>query len=388
MEGIMLAPKSNGLSKKEFCDRMCEAIRARFPDLAVEPAGELSISMRVNTPCGDLDGTANLDRSYAEFCRAPHELNDILQRFVQTLQCGLAYKSLDRETVIPMLKSPGWVRAQSEAVKSFLWTDPYNSDLIVVYAQYRECLMYGGFYEGCGVSFDEITGIAMANLRRMSPTVAIVGTAGFYTVSAGQSWNSSLVLLDELRNHPAMAIRGDSLMAVPDRDSFLIADDSSATAIFQMCIAVTMAYRRAPYPLCPQLFAWRDEFWERLDPQSHDPSQTIVDTAEVAPPEPDGRGGCILPLTIRDPLTKDARSVYRLFLKLHAYLQAAGSMECRRRFGDPDPQSHCIRARIHPSSDPAIKEALGFAAYWLQDGSGKDTSVTLRVEEVSTTSFH
>lgn len=108
----------------------------------------------------------------------------------------------------------------------------------------------------------------------------------------------------------------------------------------------------------------------------------------MAAAEPDGTGGCILPLTIPDPLTADPRSVYRLFLKLNAYLEAASSSECCTRFGSPTPESRCILARIHPGSDPAIREILSLAEYWLQDGSIKDTRVRLCVEEDRSATFH
>lgn len=381
---LAFLPKSSGLSKQQFRDRVCEAIRQRIPDLNVEPVGELTI--RASTPSGDMEGTSWLDRSYEELRQEPHKLDNIVDRVVQGIQSGVNY-SVDLDLIIPCIKTPKWLQAQPEVARPFIWTDPYNSDLIIAYAQYRQGLMYG-FTKDLGLPREELWERALANLRRMSPQIKVMGTSGFYAMTAGNMWNSSLMLLKELLQHPALGIKGGRVMAVPDRDSFYMVDDTFPPAIFQLGIAATTDFRREPYPLCPRLFAWREGRWEPLDSKLYDPSQTIVNPAEVAPAEPDGTGGCILPLTIPDPLTPEPRSVYRLFLKLNAYLEAAGSSECCRRFGSPTPESHCILARIHAGSDPSIRQILRLAEYWLQDGSIKDTRVRLRVEEDSSATFH
>lgn len=382
----MIFPKLMSLTKQQFVDKVCEVVRKRVPELSVEHTGDLTLHMRITTPTGVLDCTSHLDRLYRELRRNPRKFDEIVNRLVVSIQCSLNF-TMDADAIIPVIKSPAWLQAQPAQARSYLWTDPYNKDLLIAYAQYREGLMFG-FMENSAVARDEVHDLAMANLRRMSLPITIVGVAGFYTVTARKSWDSSLMLLDELVTLPALDIKGGRVMAVPDRDSFHVVDDSFAPAVFQLGIAATTDYRLGSYPLCPRLFAWRTGKWECLDPKPHDPSQTIVNTTEVAPAEPDGMGGCILPLTIPDPLTSDPRSVYRLFQKLNAYLHAAGSKECCSRFGPPTPKSRCILARIHPSSDPAVKDALRLAEHWLADASVKDTCVALRVEEVSSVSFH
>lgn len=382
----MVSPTAHVMSKQEFRDWVCEVIRERIPDLVLEPTGELTLRMRIDTPTGAMEGSSHLNRFYDELQRSPHKLDEVMNRLVRSIRSSLNY-TLDLEVVIPVIKSADWLQAQPALARSFVWTEPYNSDLTLTYAQYREGLMYG-FMEHCALTRDEMLDIAMNNLRRMSPQVKIIGAAGFYTMTAGNMWNSSLMLLDELREHAALELRGSPVMSVPDRDSFHVVDDHFALAVFQLGIATTTDYRRQPYPLCPRLFTWQGNGWERLDPQPHDPSQSIVNTAEVEPAEPDGRGGCILPLDIRDPMTADARTVYRLFLKLSAYLEAAGSEANAKRFGPPTPESRCILARIHPSSDPIIKDTLRLAEFWVRDDSLKTTCATLRVEEVSSGSFH
>lgn len=376
------------LSKQEFRDIIIEAIRKRVPDFLTEPFGELTV--RVTSPSGEAECRSSLDRSWEQYCRHPDGLDGIVERWALSLEAGFAHR-VDPDLVIPCLKTPEWLQTQPEEVRPFLWSEPYNEEIIIAYAQYKRGLAFG-FNEASGLRREELRQRSLANLRRMSPNIEGRSESGFCVLTAGNMWDSSLMLLDELRHHPALGNNGGRVMAVPDRDSFFIADDTYPAAVFQLAIAATTEHRTADYPLSPRLFAWGDGQWEPLDRGLYDPDHAILNPEEVAAPESDGKGGCVMPLHIATQLMPDARSIYRLFLKLNAYLSAAKSPEYCSRFGSPTPQTHCIEVRmfvprpgIQDLSDPAmlagdphVMDVLQFAGYWLQDPSVKDTCVSIR----------
>lgn len=366
--------QSSGLTKEQFRDRVCEEIRKRFPGCRTEPLGELSFQTE-NGP--GATGTTWLDRGWKELCEHPERLDDIVERWVQSTELGVNF-TFEAERVLPCFKTPDWLLANPDHVQPFLWTEPYNSELIISYAQYHNGLAHG-FHKEWGLRREELWELSLANLRRMSSKLKVEAQGGFCALSAGNMWDSSLVLLDELRHHPALGDQGGRVMAVPDRDSCFIVDDRFPLAVFQLAIAAATQHRRGSYPLTPCLFAWGDDKWEPLDPQLRDMQHAIVNPEDVLDPQPDGAGGCVMPLHLFSPLTLDARSVYRLFQTFNAYLKAAASPEYCSMFGKPTPKSRCVEVRTSQVNDPVLMDLLKVAAYWLQDDSIKDICISMRI---------
>lgn len=167
-----------------------------------------------------MEGTVWLGRFYQELGQEPHRLDSIVDRVVGSIQSSVNVGlEVDLDLIIPSIKTPEWLQAQPEGARPFIWTDSYNSDLIIAYAQCREGLMYG-FTRNCGVPREELWERSLFNLRRMSPQIKVMGASGFYSMSAGNMWDSSLMLLEELLHNPALGIKGGCVMAVPDRDSW------------------------------------------------------------------------------------------------------------------------------------------------------------------------
>ena len=137
--------------------------------------------------------------------------------------------------------------------------------------------------------------------------LSYTGKAGEYLVRAGGTIDASLLLVDEITRDPRIKLKGEPLAAVSDRDSFWVAGDANPYAVFSVA-------------------------------------------ARVA-------GGDLV-MVVASALKADARSVYRLFAKLDAYLREINSVAYRDEFGQASSESTAIIVKLHPDTDPVIAKLL------------------------------
>ena len=370
------------ISKKAFVDRFRAALQERLPEAVIEEAGELEL--HVVSPPQDDTQTVWLDRAYQEFCKKPADIEEILSRWVRSIAAS-GSDTLEVDRIIPVIKHHGWLQAQGDSLSGEgqfdPWTEAYNSELIVVFAEYRDSLSFcsRSRFDSLGVALPELRERAFANLRRVIKEVSVAGENGLYLLGAGGTIDSSLLLLDEVTQDPRIELVGSPLVGISDRDSFWVADDANPYAVFEIAAKVARYYRSEPYPISRQLFQRQGELWLPLDAESEDKNHPIpnLDLIDIVGVKRDG--GVDLVIIVASPLSADTRSVFRLSRKIDGYLHEINSETWRKEHPESTPESTGIKVTLHPDSDPMIAELLDAYTDWV-----KSCGAQLVVEELGT----
>ena len=206
-------------SKAAFRDRVCGVLREKVPAATIEATGDLDIQI-TGLPNGE---TLNvwLGRAYEEFSKAPGGADEIIARHVRGTLAAADEAAIELQRIIPTIKSRDWLDSQRQAAGFDPLVEPYNADLVIIYADYRDGIQYGhrSDFGPLGISGEAIREQALANLRRMIEEINVVGSDGCYLLGAGGTLDSSLVLLDEVLEDPRLQISGKPLIGVSDRGS-------------------------------------------------------------------------------------------------------------------------------------------------------------------------
>jgi uncharacterized protein YtpQ (UPF0354 family) len=353
-------------SKAAFRDRVCGVFREKLPAATIEATGELDIQV-TGLPSGK---TLNvwLGRAYDEFAKAPRESDAIIARHVQGALALADDSVVDRQQIIPTIKSRDWLDSQSNEGRFDPWMEPYNTDLVIVYAEYRDGIRYGNRsdFEPLGMSAEAMREQAFANLRRMIGQTKVNGSDGGYLLLAGGTLDSSLVLLDEVLEDPRLQISGKPLIAVSDRGSFWVADDANPAAVFNVATSVAKCYRSEQYAISMNLYQRAGSVWEPLDAGPVDDAHPIPNLQVIDIHATKKSGGSDLVVIVASPLRADARSIFRLARKLDAYLQEINTDAYTKECGPARPDTTSVIVRLHPESDPKVEEVLQAARGWAE----------------------
>jgi hypothetical protein len=368
-------------SRAAFRDRVCTAFREQFPGATIEATGDLDI--QVTGLANGKSLSAWLGRAYEEFCKDPKQADEIIARHVRGAQATAECAPVELDRIIPTLKSRAWLtsqRANHEQDGRFdPWVEDYNTDLVIVYAEYRDGIRYvhRSDFEPLGMSGEAIREQAVANVRRMIREIMVTGGDGSYLLGAGGTLDSSLIFLDEVLEDPRLQIKGQPLIAISDRGSFWVADDANPCAVSKVVAGVVRCYRTEPYAISMNLYYRSGLVWESLDSGPLDDTHPIPNFQVIDIHAVKKGGGSDLVVIVASPLRADARSIFRLIRKLDGYLQEINSDEYRKECGEPKPDKTSIIVRLHPRSSPEIEEVLAAAAGW-----AGARNASLRVEKI------
>jgi uncharacterized protein YtpQ (UPF0354 family) len=371
-------------SKSAFRDRVCTALRENLPGAIIEATGDLDVHISGLANGKSLD--VWLGRAYNEFCKKPAEAEEVIARYVRGALATVTDLPVELDRIIPTVKSRDWLTSQSANYSNQKgpsgfepWVEPYNTELIIVYAEYRDGIRYlhRSDFEALGISDKAIRDRALANVRRMIEKITVTGKNGSYLLGAGGTVDASLMLLDEVVDDPRLHISGKILIAVSDRGSFWVADDANPWAVFNVAAGVAQCYRSEQYAISMHLYHRSAATWEPLDPSPLDDAHPIPNLQVIDIHAVKKGGGSDLVVVVASPLQADARSIFRLMRKLDGYLQEINSDGYRNDCGAPSPGATSIIVRLHPRSDPAVEEVLAAAVSWAEA-----RNASLRVEKI------
>jgi len=372
------------ISKSAFRDRVLAALENELPAATIEATGELDIRITGLTAKAQVD--VWLGRAYREFCQKPREAQEIIQRFVEGARLSATDPPLEADRIIPTLKPRDWLASQPSASADTAqsgrfnpWVEPYNAELCIAYAEYRGGLRYRHQSDFAALQLprETLPERALANLRRLISTIKVVGSEGSYILSAGGTLDASLILLEEVISDPRLHITGKPLVAVSDRDSCWVVDDSNPAAVFHVAAQVASCHRSEPYPISPSLFCRSEGRWEPLDPVSVEDTHPIPNLKVIDIHAIKKTGGSDLVVLIASPLGPDARSIFRLFRKLDGYLETINASQYQKECGPPTAKTTSIIVRLHPRSHPDVESILRGAGSWAEA-----RNASLQVEKI------
>lgn len=265
------------MSKSAYTEDFARQLRQADPTFKVEITADLEL--KITTPAGH-PSTAHLDNGYKEYLTAPQEREAIMAKFIHGfIESSRALASetpLDRTMITPIIKDRAWITdilASKETVATSdkpveLVYEPLNPELMIVYAEDSPrnlTYLTPAKLNAAGLKTTELRALAVLNLKRLLPQVEARGGNGIYMLTAGGTYEASLLLFDDMWREGKLKVDGHYVVSVPSRDMLLITGSNNREGIRKVRELAKATAAEASYHLTTDLFIYRDGRFVRFD---------------------------------------------------------------------------------------------------------------------------
>jgi len=263
------------LSRSAFRDSYISELRHQDSGISVQAKEDLELQISL----GDQEHAAFLDNAYQEYCFAPDDLADVLERYAHAAIETLKMTDLDlfdSQRVVPVIKDSRYVidvkqsmiNAGQDVSKCDLYYEVVNPDLHVLYAEdteYNIRYLGGEDVKQLGMTAPELRSNAVANLKQILPPIEKRGTNGFYMVTAGGTYEASLLLLDSIWSPSNFVVNGEIVVGIPSRDLLFVTGSEDGPNIKRLRKVCEEAVAESSYALTATLFVKTGQGWNKLE---------------------------------------------------------------------------------------------------------------------------
>jgi uncharacterized protein YtpQ (UPF0354 family) len=270
------------MTPTEFTQKIAERLRENAPTISISTVADLQLTIK--TADGH-ESTAFLDNAYNTYKMDPANVSEVIQTFITSFTESINEKEqpADRNLIVPVIKDRPWLEdirngLSSRGAKKVpdLVFEDFNSDLVIVYAEDTPSkirYLNPDQLQKLGIDRSELRKIACENLTRLLPPIQCHGTNGYYMLTAGESYEASLLLLDSIWSGNQMVVDGDYVVAIPTRDVLLVTGSKNSLGLKTLKESVEKSSAENPYRLTSKLFVYRngkfEEFKDDLDSRSN-----------------------------------------------------------------------------------------------------------------------
>ena len=262
--------KDPALSEREFTRLYAQAVAAELKTAKVQLAGRRHL--KVQTTNGN-SFELFLDNAWTDASKDPALRPEVCRRYIASLlaaqaAAGSAENELpDTNSIVAVVRGQAFLDQfrKYQDTTNALVSEPLVADIYVLYACDSEqgiSYLSEGRRKALGLELPALRELAMANLHRMLPSVKIAGSGPVFTVKADGTYESSLLLADQLWKDRAAAVTGDLVAAAPARDVLLFTGAGSPDGVEQIRLAVDKIHNGGSHLISKTLVVRRNEKWE------------------------------------------------------------------------------------------------------------------------------
>lgn len=262
---LICAAQAETLAPKIFTDTFAKRMQAARPGSAVTVKGDLAIQIK------DADGRTlemSLANFYASYRSEPNRLEELTRTYIAgvTPPGGASTKkdeALDRTRIVPVIKDRPWLDEVNGRVRASgkdapdLAAEDFNKELVIIYAlDDSNRMRFLTKSELAGIERNKLRTLAVENLIRILPKVGMGIDSNMYIMTAGGDYDASLLLLDHIWTSGQVKVKGDIVVAIPQRNMLLITGSQDPTGLKKMRESVAK-FADGPYRLTTALFVYR-----------------------------------------------------------------------------------------------------------------------------------
>jgi uncharacterized protein YtpQ (UPF0354 family) len=240
------------ITPEQFTFEAVAFLQSLGQNLTAEIVEPLSLKVtRANGESSDL----HLTNAYSTYLNNRSQRKSVIAQFVLSI-VEADVDGLLPKNVIPTIKDKAYVEevraqvaAKGKSPEEFFVTEEYNQELVIVYAvDSPTSIRYlnPSDLPELNLNGESLRSFAVGNLQQIVPSVEVHGNPPFFQLKAGGMFESALLLFDRVWDKKELQIEGDIIVAVPSRETLLVADGSSEKAVVQIQKAASEMHRRQP----------------------------------------------------------------------------------------------------------------------------------------------
>jgi uncharacterized protein YtpQ (UPF0354 family) len=170
---------------------------------------------------------------------------------------------ISKESVVPLIRDEGYLRSMKGG--EGIAREHLAGDIWIIYAmdQPGAVLPLGNAQlEKLAVSNGDLRQLAVANLKKMLPGIERRSAGSLHVLSAGNCYEASLLLLDDLWDELQKTVTGDVVAGVPSRTMVLFTGIGSAEGIVAVRQRVREVYSTGHGPISQTLLRRVSGSWQ------------------------------------------------------------------------------------------------------------------------------
>lgn len=260
--------KRKPMTERAFTELYVSGLAKNYPLIKHKIIGDLTIEADYN---GNII-SHYLDNTYNQYLMQPDAVDDLLERYIAS--SGDLYKDplpINTSNIVPVIKPIQYLEdlkklhKQNDGEKeSWIVYEKYNSALIIVYGENTETSIRYFTQDDLNklsVSRDSLHPLAIGNLNKILPKIKRNGDNGTFMLTAGGDFESSLILLTDIWTTDNFKVKGDIVVAIPNRDMLMVTGSKDEQGI-KTIRDVTIESFATGNPLSPYLFKWDGKKFE------------------------------------------------------------------------------------------------------------------------------
>ncbi|WP_265593177.1 DUF1444 family protein [Verrucomicrobium sp. BvORR034] len=267
------------MTPAEFTQEFVKTLQETRAELMVEVVQDLEL--RVSRE-GKSAVSSFLYNAYDVYKQDPSDKATVFERFILCSldSLDLQDKKLDPTRIIPIVKDRAWIEETRQALASYgngeapeHIIEGLNDELVILYAEDTEnnirYLSLSDLAEA-GMETWNLRELACENLERLIPEIKRHGENGVYMLTAGGTFEASLLLLDFVWKDPGLKVNGELVFAIPARDVLMITgrEDPEGIARLRKVVADIFS-KNGSYRLTQKLFLYHDGKFEVFEDRSN-----------------------------------------------------------------------------------------------------------------------
>jgi uncharacterized protein YtpQ (UPF0354 family) len=263
--------KSKTVTIKEFTKQYLDSLTARFPGTSFSLIDDSTIKSGFQ---GN-DIKIMTENAYREYKAQPDSILNVINKYAAV--AGDLQKLKEKvkpDQVVPVIKPMEFLDAiknmgtNPDSVKGSCVYDQYNDQLIIAYAENnKNSIRYLTEDDllSLNIPRDSLKRHAIRNLDRILPEITRNGGDGFFMLTAGGDFEASMILLPNILNKESLPVNGDFVIAIPNRDMFLITGSNNKAEISKLRELAKKSYNEENYPVSEYLYKWNGKRFEKYD---------------------------------------------------------------------------------------------------------------------------
>ena len=265
---IACSSKNQVKTELEFARIYLDSLKKKNPEIVFKLNADLTITSKKDT----LEMIHYIDNAYAEYKLAPDSIKSVLSRF--TAAATAVYEEMDginAENIVPVIKPVEYLDYLAEISKDgkvYQVSDKYNDQLVIVYGlDSKKGINYFNEdeFKTLSIPRDSLKSIALRNLNRILPGVQIAGDSALYMITAGGTYEASVILSSTIWTKENFHVDGDFVIGIPNRDLLVITGSKNRSEIKKMKEMVADSYENGSYKISRDLFKWTGKKFEKYD---------------------------------------------------------------------------------------------------------------------------
>ena len=263
--GLASAVRAEIEPPEQFTKEYADTLRAAVSGGKVKIEKDLELKL---TTAGGSESSVFLNNAYDAYKQDPAKKEEVIRRYVGSAAetAATLNATVDRTRIVPVIKDRLWLQATRATMRSKGIEKPpewimedFDQQFVILYAEDSEkSIRYlsPADLKATKLAPGELRTVACENLKRLLPKIEQYRSHGCYVLSAGGSYEASLLLLDSLWKDQ-VKVKGEIVMAVPARDIFLVAGSEDANGLESLKKMAREYFGERVYPLTSKLFVYR-----------------------------------------------------------------------------------------------------------------------------------